>query len=63
LVVSGDKYIAQFRPDGKGAFLTAASGRLPAVNDDKVSIQCYHGPTDVEHWIRFDDFRITKLAK
>ncbi|MBN2293299.1 MAG: GH32 C-terminal domain-containing protein [Pirellulales bacterium] len=63
LVVSGNKYIAQFRPNGKGEFLTAASGSLPPVNNDQVSIQCYHGPTDAEHWIRFDDFRITKLEK
>ena len=63
LVVTADKWIGQYRPDGKGEFLTAAEGNMPPPGDDQVSIQCYHGPTDAEHWIRFDDFRILKLAE
>jgi hypothetical protein len=63
LVVTADKWTAQYRPDGKGEFLTAAEGKLPPPGDDQVSIQCYHGPTDAEHWIRFDDFRILKLTE
>jgi hypothetical protein len=63
LVVSGSDYTVQFRPDGKGQFQTAATGELPPPGDDQVSIQCYHGLTDAEHWIRFDDFRILKLSK
>ncbi len=47
--------------DAKGEFLTAATGELPAAGADEVSLQCYHGPPDAEHWIRFDDFRILKL--
>jgi len=61
LIVSGEDYTAQFRPDGKGEFQTAATGKLPPPGDDQVSIQCYHGPADAEHWIRFDDFRILKI--
>ena len=63
LVVSGNSWTAQFRPDNKGEFQTAATGELPAPASDEISIQCYHGPTDAEHWIRFDDFRILKLAE
>ncbi|MGB2809574.1 MAG: family 16 glycoside hydrolase [Sedimentisphaerales bacterium] len=63
LIVDGSDYTAQFRPDGKGEFQTAATGKLPAPGDDQVSIQCYHGPPDAEHWIRFDDFRISKLPE
>ncbi len=63
LTVSADKWLAQFRPDGKGKFQTAGQGRLPAANKDEVSIQCYNGPTDAEHWIRFDNFRILKLTE
>ncbi|MBI4582941.1 MAG: GH32 C-terminal domain-containing protein [Planctomycetes bacterium] len=63
LVVSADGFTAQYRPDGKGEFQTAASGPLPAPGDDQVSLQCYHGPTGAEHWIRFDDFRIAPLAE
>ena len=62
LIVTADAWTAQFRPDAKGEFQTADQGKLPPPGDDQVSIQCYHGPTDAEHWIRFDDFRILKLA-
>ena len=61
LIVTADKWTAQFRPDGKGDFQTAATGKLPAPGKDEVSIQCYNGPADAEHWIRFDDLRILKL--
>jgi len=63
LVVSGTKWTAQYRPDAKGEFLTAAAGRLPAPGKDEVSIQCYNGPANAEHWIRFDDFRITSIEE
>jgi len=61
LIVTAGEWTAQYRPGGKGEFLTAAKGKLPPPGRDQVSIQCYNGPTDAEHWIRFDDFRITKL--
>ncbi len=63
LIVSADRFVAQYRPEGKGAFQTAAEGRLPAPKNDQVSIQCYNGPPDEEHWIRFEDFRILKLSE
>ncbi|MHC4529870.1 MAG: family 16 glycoside hydrolase [Planctomycetota bacterium] len=63
LIVTGSDLIAQFRPDGTGEFQTAATRTLPPPGDDQVSIQCYNGPADAEHWIRFDDFRILKLAE
>jgi len=63
LVVTKDSYTAQFRPDGKGEFQTAATGGLTAPGKDQVSIQCYNGPPDAEHWIGFDDFRILQLSE
>jgi hypothetical protein len=63
LVVGKDDFVAQFRPEGKGEFQTAASGKLPAGADEKVSLQCYQGPADAEHWMRFADFRIIELAE
>ncbi|MCY2994890.1 MAG: hypothetical protein NTY19_44565 [Planctomycetota bacterium] len=63
VIVTVDSWTAQYRPDGKGEFQTAATGKLPPPGDDQVSIQCYHGPTGAEHWIRFDDFRVLKLAE
>jgi len=63
LIVTAGGWIAQYRPDGKGEFLVAAEGKLPAPGEDQVSIQCYNGPPDAEHWIRFDDFRIVHLPE
>jgi len=62
LTVTANKWLAQFRPDCKGEFQTAGSGGLPAPGDDQISIQCYNGPPEGEHWIRFDDFRILELS-
>mgnify|MGYP004009126065 FL=1 len=61
LIVTADSWEATYRPDGDAEYKTAATGELPAPGDDQVSIQCYNGPADAEHWIRFEDFRITKL--
>jgi hypothetical protein len=61
LVVDKDKYTAQFRPDAKGEFKTVASGGLKPSEDERVSIQCYNGPADAEHWMRFEDFRILEV--
>jgi hypothetical protein len=61
LIFTAEKYIAQFRPDGKGDFQTVAEGKLPAPGEDQISIQCYNGPPDAEHWIRFEDFRLLEL--
>ena len=63
LIVTAGSFIAQFRPDARGEFQTAATGKLPAPGDDQVSIQCYNGPADADHWIRFDDFRILELPE
>jgi hypothetical protein len=62
-VVTKDQFTAQFRPDAAGDFKTAASGALAPGADEQISIQCYNGPPDAEHWIRFDDFRIVQLAE
>jgi hypothetical protein len=63
LVVSRDAYVAQFRPEATGDFQTAASGKLPAGAEEKVSVQCYNGPPAAEHWFRFTDFRIIRLPE
>jgi hypothetical protein len=61
LLVTEEKYTAQFQPDAKGEFKTVASGNLVTSAEEQVSIQCYQGPADAEHWIRFDDFRIVEV--
>lgn len=62
LIVTADSWEAQYRPEGGTDFLTADAGELPPPADDQVSIQCYNGPEDEDHWIRFNDFRIIKLT-
>ncbi len=63
LTVRGDRWTAQFRPQGADEFVTAGEGALPAANEDQVSLQCYNGPPDAEHWFRLDDFRILRLTE
>ena len=63
LVVSGEDWTAQFRAEGEAEFKTAATGKLPPPGEDQVSLQCYNGPPEAEHWIRFDDFRITRVGQ
>ena len=53
---------AQYRPEGETDFKTADTGNLPPPGQDQVSIQCYNGPEDEAHWIRFEDFCIKKIS-
>jgi len=61
LIVSSEGYDAHYRPDAKGPFVFVTDGKLPPPGNDQVSIQCYNGPSDAEHWIRFDNFRIVEV--
>ncbi len=63
LVVTADQFTAQFRPDAKGEFQTVASGALPPGTNEEISLQCYNGPADAEHWVRFEDFSIVQLSE
>ena len=63
LVFAGEQFTMQFRPDGKGEFKTVGTRTLPVAPDEQISIQCYNGPADEEHWMRFDDFRILELTE
>mgnify|MGYP003331856367 CR=1 FL=1 len=61
LIVTANSWEAQYRPAGESEFQTAETGELPAPNDDQVSIQCYNGPEEGQHWVRFSNFCIKKL--
>jgi len=61
LVVDAESWEAQHRPEGASAFETAATGKLAPADNEQVSIQCYNGPPEEEHWIRFEDFRILRI--
>lgn len=60
LIVTQDSWTAQFRPNAEGEFLTADQGELPPPGEEQVSLQGYHGPPDAAHWVRFNDFRISR---
>ena len=62
LLVTAATWEAQYCPQGGTEFQTAASGELPPPANDQVSIQCYNGPADEDHWIRFENFRIKRLS-
>jgi hypothetical protein len=62
LVVTADSYTAMYREEGQGNFQIAAKGKLPPGDNEQVSIQCYNGPPNAEHWMRFDNFRIVELT-
>ena len=62
LLVTADSWEAQYRPEDATEFQTAATGDLPPPGDDQVSILCYNGPAETEHWIRFENFRIKSLT-
>ncbi|HNR97831.1 MAG TPA: sialate O-acetylesterase [Planctomycetota bacterium] len=61
LIVSPKGVVAQFRPEGEEEFRTAVESELPPPSGDQVSLQCYNGPPDADHRVRFDDFRIIDL--
>lgn len=63
MVMTEDQLLFQFRPDGKGEFTTVGKAPLRATDHEQVSIQCYNGPADAEHWMRFDDFRLLQLPQ
>lgn len=61
LHVRADSWEARYRAEGATEFETAAEGELPPEQNDQVSIQCYNGPVEGEHWIRFEGFQISDL--
>ncbi|MBM3999243.1 MAG: hypothetical protein FJ297_06840 [Planctomycetes bacterium] len=61
LVVDGRRWTAQYRTLDAHRFETVAEGDLPPPGRDQISLQAYHGPSDLGQWMRFADFRILGL--
>lgn len=61
LEIDGDDFRGKFQPAAKGDWKDAGGKTLPKGGKSQISIQCYHGPEDAEHWIRFEKFRVVKL--
>ncbi len=62
LTVDGHQWKAEYKPESADTFALAAEGELPAPDGDHVSLQCYNGPEEAEHWVRFEEFSITRAA-
>lgn len=60
LLVASRRIRGEYMPLGGDKWLEAGSGDLPAPPEGraKISLHCYQGPPDAEHWARFSDFRI-----
>ncbi len=62
-LVSGDGLKGQYRPAGEKEWKDAGACTLPKHGEPKVSLQVYQGVKGVEHWGRFNAFRIAKGRK
>ena len=63
LIVNGNRIRGQFRMPAAEAWRDVGECDLPvpANMKAKISLQCYQGSEDVEHWARITDFRIRRL--
>jgi len=58
LLVTGDRIRGQFRAPDSATWTEVGECNLPAHGLPKISLQCYQGPADAEHWARFTDFSL-----
>jgi regulation of enolase protein 1 (concanavalin A-like superfamily) len=63
LRVSGNRIQGQFRTPDSDEWHEAGECDLPVRGAPKVSLQCYQGPVDAEHWAQFTEFCIRRLQK
>lgn len=63
LRVAGNQIRGQYLPAGADKWLDAGVGELPAPPQGhaRISLHCYQGPPDVEHWARFSEFRVVRM--
>jgi len=58
LLVTGDRIRGQFRIPDSDAWREVGECNLPTHGRPKISLQCYQGPANAEHWARFTDFSL-----
>lgn len=63
LRVAGNQIRGQYLPAGADKWLDAGAGELPAPPQGhaRISLHCYQGPPDAEHWARFSEFRVLRV--
>jgi regulation of enolase protein 1 (concanavalin A-like superfamily) len=62
-LVRGNRIRGQFRPAESDDWQEVGECDLPARSgaDPKISLQCYQGPANTEHWALISEFRIQKI--
>lgn len=60
LVVTADEFAGQYQAGAQGKFESLGAGSLPPAKNDQVSVQCYNGVAEAEHWFRFEKFQIVR---
>ncbi len=63
LSVTSNRIHGQFRTPDAESWQGAGECDLPVRGTPKVSIQCYQGPANVEHWAGITEFHIRRLGK
>jgi regulation of enolase protein 1 (concanavalin A-like superfamily) len=63
LSVTGNRIRGEFRTPDSEVWREAGECDLPVHGEPKVSLQCYQGPPDVEHWARLTGFSIRRSGK
>lgn len=58
LLAKGQRIRGQFRAPGAEAWRDAGECDLPVRGVPQISLQCYQGPPDAEHWAAISEFRI-----
>jgi regulation of enolase protein 1 (concanavalin A-like superfamily) len=63
LRVAGNQIRGQYLPAGADKWLDAGAGELPAPPQAtaKISLHCYQGSPEAEHWARFSEFRMVRV--
>jgi regulation of enolase protein 1 (concanavalin A-like superfamily) len=62
-LVKGNNLRGQYRTPESESWVDAGQCDLPVNGPPKVTLQCYQGPADQEHWARFTDFRIERAGE
>ena len=61
LIVDDANVRGAFREAGSNEWRDAGECKLPAQSAPKLSIQCYQGPADAEHWARISNVTVRAL--
>jgi len=61
-LVASNRLTGFYRPRGAREWQSAGNCSLPVLANTapKISLQCYQGPTNAEHWARVTEFRINQ---